>query len=86
MTGVKPLDTTAGQPHVLVARSVFGRGVPFMERQVSGSRRGRTRFAPDRIMMRARAARLSACDRAGPVHCADGPPPGLTSPCAPTTL
>jgi transketolase len=27
------LDTTAGAPHVLVARTVFGRGVSFMERQ-----------------------------------------------------
>jgi transketolase len=28
------LDTRAGAPHVLVARTVFGRGVSFMERQI----------------------------------------------------
>jgi len=28
------LDTTAGAPHVLVARTVFGKGVSYMERQI----------------------------------------------------
>jgi transketolase len=28
------LDTTAGPPHVLVARTVFGKGVSYMERQI----------------------------------------------------
>ena len=28
------LDTTQGPPHVLIARTVFGRGVSFMERQI----------------------------------------------------
>jgi transketolase len=28
------LDTACGPPHVLVARTVFGKGVPYMERQV----------------------------------------------------
>lgn len=31
---VAALDTVAGPPHVLVARTIFGRGVSFMERQV----------------------------------------------------
>jgi transketolase len=28
------LDTTVGPPHVLVARTVFGRGVSYMENQI----------------------------------------------------
>ena len=28
------LDTTAGPPHVLIARTVFGKGVSYMERQI----------------------------------------------------
>jgi transketolase len=28
------LDTTSGQPHVLIARTVFGKGVSYMERQI----------------------------------------------------
>ena len=28
------LDTTAGRPHVLIARTVFGRGVSYMQRQI----------------------------------------------------
>jgi len=28
------LDTRSGPPHVLVARTVFGRGVSYMERQI----------------------------------------------------
>ena len=28
------LDTTSGPPHVLIARTVFGKGVSFMERQI----------------------------------------------------
>lgn len=31
---LKGLDTTAGPPHVLVARTVFGRGVTFMQGQI----------------------------------------------------
>jgi transketolase len=31
---VAGLDTTAGRPHVLVARTVFGKGVSYMERQI----------------------------------------------------
>jgi transketolase len=31
---VAGLDTRAGAPHVLVARTVFGKGVSFMERQI----------------------------------------------------
>lgn len=28
------LDTTSGQPHVLIAHTIFGKGVPFMEGQI----------------------------------------------------
>jgi transketolase len=31
---ISDLDTTSGRPHVLVARTVFGRGVSFMEGQI----------------------------------------------------
>jgi transketolase len=31
---VTGLNTTAGPPHVLIARTIFGKGVSFMERQI----------------------------------------------------
>jgi transketolase len=31
---INSLDTTAGAPHVLIAQTVFGKGVSFMERQI----------------------------------------------------
>lgn len=31
---VESLDTTAGPPHVLIARTVFGKGVPYMENEI----------------------------------------------------
>jgi transketolase len=31
---VASLDTTTGPPHVLVARTTFGKGVSYMERQI----------------------------------------------------
>ena len=34
VTTIKGLDTLSGAPHVLVARTVFGRGVSFMQGQV----------------------------------------------------
>ncbi len=31
---LEDLDTTSGQPHVLIAHTVFGKGVSFMEKQI----------------------------------------------------
>jgi transketolase len=31
---LRALDTSAGAPHVIIARTVFGKGVPFMESQI----------------------------------------------------
>ena len=33
-TAIDDLDTTSGPPHVLIARTVFGKGVSYMERQI----------------------------------------------------
>jgi transketolase len=32
---IEGLDTAAGRPHVLIARTVFGKGVSYMERQIA---------------------------------------------------
>jgi transketolase len=31
---IASLDTTIGPPHVLIAHTVFGKGVPYMEREI----------------------------------------------------